>query len=65
MHIVRVTIREGRYHQVKRMFEAVGRTVVALHRESFGPVSLHGEKSGSWRVLESSEVEALHRMPEA
>jgi 16S rRNA pseudouridine516 synthase len=35
---VRLTISEGRYHQVKRMFAAVGNHVVGLHRERIGDI---------------------------
>ncbi|HAM15789.1 MAG TPA: rRNA pseudouridine synthase [Eggerthellaceae bacterium] len=58
--LVRITVHEGRYHQVKRMFEAVGRHVVRLHRESFGPLSLGNLASGAWRVLSDDELAALH-----
>lgn len=37
---VRLTISEGRYHQVKRMFAAVGNHVVGLHRERIGAIAL-------------------------
>ncbi len=37
---VRLTISEGRYHQVKRMFAAVGNRVVELHRERIGAITL-------------------------
>ena len=47
----RLTLTEGRYHQVRRMFAALGATVVALHRESFGPLTLEGVAPGEWRVL--------------
>lgn len=57
---VRLEIREGRYHQVKRMLEAVGHPVVALHRDAFGPVELGGLARGSWRVLDEGEVAALN-----
>ena len=56
---VRITIHEGRYHQVKRMFEAVGNAVVSLHRESFGPLRLGKLKPGEWRLLSDDEVAAL------
>lgn len=59
--LVRVTIHEGRYHQVKRMFEAVGDPVVSLHRESFGPLRLGKLKPGEWRLLTEAEVDTLHR----
>lgn len=47
----RLTLVEGRFHQVKRMFEAVGRRVVRLHRARFGEFSLDGLAPGEWRVL--------------
>lgn len=56
-----VTIHEGKFHQVKRMFEAVGRTVTALHRLSFGPLELDAEmEPGQWRELTEDEVRALY-----
>lgn len=57
----RVTIHEGRFHQVKRMFEAVGCTVVTLHRERFGPLCLDASlSSGAWRELTRDEAAALY-----
>ena len=53
--LVRITLHEGRYHQVKRMFEAVGNEVVSLHRETFGPLSLGDLPVGSWRMLSEEE----------
>lgn len=58
---VRITVHEGRYHQVKRMFEAVSNKVTSLHRETFGPLSLGSLASGSWRELSDDEVAALRR----
>ncbi len=57
--LVHITVHEGRYHQVKRMFEAVDNEVVALHRESFGPLELGTLKPGKWRLLENDEVALL------
>ena len=57
--VVSMTIHEGRYHQVKRMMEAVGQEVVALHRTSFGPLSLGSLELGSWRELSDEEQAAL------
>ena len=51
-----LTIHEGRYHQVKRMFHAVGNQVLSLHRESIGPLVLAGLSPGSFRHLSESEV---------
>lgn len=59
--LVRITVHEGRYHQVKRMFEAVGNRVCSLHRESFGPLSLGNLDPGAWRLLTSDEVSSLKR----
>lgn len=58
--VVRIGLREGRKHQVKRMLAAVGHPVVALHRSSFGPLELGGLERGSWRALDADEVAALH-----
>ena len=57
---VRITVHEGRYHQVKRMFDAVGHPVETLHRESFGTLTLHGLPEGSWRYLEQDELATLY-----
>lgn len=58
---VRITIHEGRYHQVKRMFEAIGYPVVKLHRERFGALELGELKPGEWRELTADEVSSLTR----
>lgn len=56
----RVTVQEGKFHQVKRMFAAVGKEVVALHRERFGPLALDPAlPCGQWRELTDSELHAL------
>jgi 16S rRNA pseudouridine516 synthase len=52
----RLTIHEGRYHQVKRMFHAVGNQVLSLHRESIGPLTLDGLPPGNFRHLAPAEV---------
>ncbi len=59
---VELIIHEGRKHQVKRMFEAVGRRVLALHRSSFGPLTLSGLAPGTWRELTAEEVRALEAL---
>ena len=59
--VVEIGIREGRKHQVKRMLEAVGHPVAALHRAAFGPLDLGDLPRGSWRLLSADEVEALRR----
>ncbi len=53
---VRVTLTEGRYHQVKRMFAAIGNRVVALHRSQIGSVELDpGLQPGEYRELTAQE----------
>lgn len=47
----RLTLTEGRYHQVRRMFAATGATVLTLHRERFGALDLGGLAAGEWREL--------------
>jgi 16S rRNA pseudouridine516 synthase len=58
--VARVTVQEGRYHQVKRMFAALGNHVTALHREAIGGVVLDPALApGEYRALREDEVEAL------
>jgi 16S rRNA pseudouridine516 synthase len=55
-----VTVREGKFHQVKRMFGAVNHEVLTLHRGSFGPLELDpGLQPGAWRELTEEETKAL------
>ncbi|MDG2949825.1 16S rRNA pseudouridine(516) synthase RsuA [Exercitatus varius] len=57
---VNLTISEGRYHQVKRMFAALGNKVEALHRWRVGPVLLDDSLAeGEFRPLTQQEIEAL------
>ncbi|XOB91452.1 pseudouridine synthase [Pseudomonadota bacterium 24LQ007] len=56
---VRLTIYEGRYHQVKRMFHAVGNRVTSLHRESMGGLTVDGLEPGSYRHLSAQEVSSI------
>jgi len=53
--IVELTIHEGRNHQVKKMFEAVGYNVEKLKRERYGFLTLDGLKSGEFRKLNKKE----------
>ena len=56
-----LTITEGRYHQVKRMLEAVGNKVVFLKRVSFGPLELDSDLApGLYRELDDSEIIMLN-----
>jgi 16S rRNA pseudouridine516 synthase len=51
---VRLTLHEGRYHQVRRMFAAVGNHVAALHRSRIGGLGLGDLPSGEWRILDDA-----------
>jgi len=53
---VLLTITEGKYHQVKRMFAAVGNRVVGLHREQIGTIELGDLAPGEWRCLTAEEI---------
>jgi len=55
---VLLTISEGRYHQVKRMFATVGNRVVSLHRHKIGEVNLDVEP-GQWRHLTPTEIKSF------
>lgn len=59
--VVEIGLREGRKHQVKRMLDAVGHPVAALHRAAFGPLELGDLPRGGWRLLSAEEVAALRR----
>lgn len=53
----RLTVTEGRYHQVRRMFAATGNHVEALHRETLGGLSLPEDMvPGQWRLLRDDEI---------
>lgn len=55
---VLLTITEGKFHQVKRMFASIGNKVVGLHRETIGNVTLDVNE-GQWRYLTVDEIKAL------
>jgi len=55
----RLTVTEGRYHQVRRMFAAVGNHVLQLHRSAIGGIELGELAPGSWRPLTEAEREKL------
>lgn len=60
--IVEVIIHEGRNHQVKKMFEAVGFDVLKLKREMFAFLDVNGLKSGEYRYLSVKEVKQLYSL---
>ena len=55
-----LTITEGRYHQVRRMFAATGNHVEALHRQSLGGLTLPPDLApGQWRLLDAAAITAI------
>ncbi|MBE5804180.1 MAG: rRNA pseudouridine synthase [Clostridiales bacterium] len=60
--VLLVTIHEGRYRQVRRMFEAVGHQVVQLKRVGFGPIQLGDLPRGTWRQLTPNEIRKLKEL---
>jgi 16S rRNA pseudouridine516 synthase len=57
---VRLTISEGKYHQVKRMFAALDNRVVALHRERIGAIRLDESLAeGEYRPLTEAEIHSI------
>ncbi len=55
-----LTISEGKYHQVKRMFAAIGNHVLELHREKIGGIELDPALApGEWRYLSADEVASV------
>lgn len=57
----RLTLTEGRYHQVRRMFAAVGNHVEALHRAAIGGLGLDDLAEGKWRLLVPAEVASVFK----
>ena len=58
--VVELIIHEGKNHQVKKMFDAIGYPVLKLKRESIAFLTLDGVKSGSYRELSIKEVKKLY-----
>ena len=56
---IEIVLREGRNRQVRRMVDAIGNRVVALHRIAFGPLRLGNLKEGQSRRLTSKEIDEL------
>jgi 16S rRNA pseudouridine516 synthase len=63
-HHLRMTLTDGRYHQVKRMLAAVGNRVDALHRSAIGPLQLGAALPiGHWRWVSEDEAASLRSAP--
>jgi 16S rRNA pseudouridine516 synthase len=59
----RLTLHEGRYHQVRRMFAALGNHVEVLHRSRVGGLALGDLAEGAWRALGTEDREQLFQPP--
>ena len=59
----RLTVTEGRYHQVRRMFAATGNRVERLHRSRIGALELGDLAPGAWRVLDPDDVAQVFALP--
>jgi len=59
---VRVVVTEGRNHLVKRMFSAIGHTVLKIKRIEYGPIQLGDIAFGQFRYLTAEEMEKLKRL---
>jgi 16S rRNA pseudouridine516 synthase len=60
----RITVTEGRYHQIRRMFAATGNHVTALHRESLGGLALPDDLApGQWRLLSDDQIASIFDLP--
>lgn len=56
----KITLTEGKYHQIKRMFESVNNKIIYLERIAFGPLVLDASLGrGEWRELDENEIKAL------
>ena len=59
---VLLSIMEGKYHQVKRMFAAIGNKVVTLHRQQIGALVLDADlQPGQWRLLTADEILSVNQ----
>lgn len=58
---IQITIHEGKNRQVRKMCEAIGKKVIALHRSKIGNINVKDLKLGTWRYLTKKEVENLKK----
>ena len=56
---IQITIHEGKNRQVRKMCEAIGKKVLALHRSKIGNIDVKDLKLGTWRYLKKEEVNRL------
>lgn len=56
---IEIAIHEGRNRQVRKMCEAIGKRVMALHRSKIGNVNVKDLKIGQWRYMKASEIKSI------
>lgn len=56
---IEITIHEGKNREVRKMCEAIGRKVLALHRTKIGNISVKDLRLGTWRYLKPNEIKSL------
>ena len=56
---IQITIHEGKNREVRKMCEAIGKKVLALHRTKIGNIDVKDLKLGTWRHLKQREIESL------
>lgn len=59
---LQITIHEGKNREVRKMCEAIGKRVLALHRAKIGNITVKDLKLGKWRYLSTKEVESLIKL---
>jgi pseudouridine synthase len=57
--VVELEMAEGKYHEVRRLFESQGRTVKRLQRVQIGKLKLGELRAGRWRTLTEAEINSL------
>ena len=56
---IQIVIHEGKNREVRKMCEAIGRKVLALHRSKIGNISVQDLQLGKWRYLKKAEIESF------
>jgi len=58
-YVARITLLEGRYHQLRRMIGAIGNTALNIHRTQVGPLKLENVDVGLWRPITEREFDSV------
>jgi len=60
--VISITITQGKNHQIKKMLQAIGLTLLWLKRQSVGPVNIRGLEYGMWRYLTQKEIDFFNKI---